>query len=170
MLRVGSVGWLRPAAVLATVACGTYSVQAETFEVTLEGIWFWYDGQANMDIELFLEPGDTVRWLWIDGFHNVVSGFPGGGNEGELFYRGEPTDEPGTIFEFTFDVEPGVYGYHCHPHEDFGMISYVTVIPEPGSLVLLCAAGLLLRPHRRRRGTDAVPTRIHPQARSKRLT
>ncbi len=151
MARFRSVEWLRATAVVAAVGCGTCPVQADTFEVTLEGMSFWYDGQQNMDIELFLEPGDTVRWLWVEGFHNVVSGFPDDKDSGELFFSGPPTDKPGTIFEFTFDVEPGVYGYHCHPHEEFGMISYVTVIPGPGSLVLLSTAGLFLRPRRRRK-------------------
>ena len=126
--------------------------QAEVFEVTLQGFWFSYDGQQNMDIELTISPGDTVRWLWVEGFHNVVSGFPGDGNEGELFLSGPPTDEPGTIFEFTF-LEPGVFGYHCHPHGDFGMISFVTVIPAPGSVGMLVAGGLLCGPRRRRRPT-----------------
>lgn len=126
--------------------------QAEVFEVTLQGFWFSYDGQQNMDIELTISPGDTVRWLWVEGFHNVVSGFPGDGNEGELFLSGPPTDEPGTSFEFTF-LEPGVFGYHCHPHGDFGMISFVTVIPAPGSVGMLVAGGLLCGPRRRRRPT-----------------
>ncbi len=126
--------------------------QAEVFEVTLQGFWFSYDGQQNMDIELTIDPGDTVRWLWVEGFHNVVSGFPGDGNEGELFFSGPPIGEPGTSFEFTF-LEPGVFGYHCHPHGDFGMISFVTVIPAPGSVGMLVAGGLLCGPRRRRRPT-----------------
>ena len=99
-----------------------------------------YDGQANMDIDLTILPGDTVRWLWVEGFHNVVSGFPDDPDPGELFFSGPPTGVPGTTFEFTF-LDPGIYGYHCHPHESFGMISFVTVLPEPGSLALLAASG-----------------------------
>ena len=111
--------------------CGSPAAHAETYEVTMEGFSFFYDGMENMEIDLTIAPGDTVRWLWVEGFHNVVSGFPEGGNEGDLFFSGEPVDSPGTIFEFTFDVPPGVYGYHCHPHEAVGMISSVTVADEP---------------------------------------
>ncbi len=146
-----STGFL--AAVSITILfCASPEAQADVFEVTLEDISYWYDGQENMDIDLTIDPGDTVSWLWVEGYHNVVSGFPGGGDEGELFFSGPPTDEPGTIFEFTF-LEPGVFGYHCHPHEDWGMISYVTVTPAPGGLGMLLAGGLLCGPRRRRRPT-----------------
>ncbi len=146
-----STGFLA-AVSITIVLCASPEAQADVFEVTLEDISFWYDGQENMDIDLTIDPGDTVRWLWVEGYHNVVSGFPGGGDEGELFFSGPPTDEPGTIFEFTF-LEPGVIGYHCHPHEDWGMISYVTVTPAPGGLGMLLAGGLLCGPRRRRRPT-----------------
>ncbi len=66
---------------------------------------------------------------------------------GELFFSGPPTAVPGTTFEFTF-LDPGIYGYHCQPHESFGMISFVTVLPEPGSIALL-AASVLIRKRRR---------------------
>ncbi len=118
--------WLAALALSAIIAPA--AVHAETYEVTLQGISFHCDGVQNMDIDLAINPGDTVRWLWVDGFHNVVSGFPEGGNAGELFFSGPPTDVPGTTFEFTFN-EPGVYGYHCHPHEEVGMISSITVNP-----------------------------------------
>lgn len=110
--------------------------KGETFEVTLEGLSFWYAGMANMEIDLAIDPGDTIRWSWVEGFHNVVSGFPEDPDTGELFFSGEPTGEAGTIFEFTF-IEPGVYGYHCHPHEGVGMVSSITVVPEPSTLALL---------------------------------
>jgi len=112
------------------------SVHAETYEVTLEGFSFWYEGMENLDIELAIDPGDTIRWVWVEGFHNVVSGFPDDPDTGELFFSGEPTSEVGTIFDFTFD-DPGVFGFHCHPHEELGMVSSITVIPEPGSIGLL---------------------------------
>lgn len=137
---------------IATLIYASPEARADVFEVTLEGIWFTYDGQQNMDIDLTIDPGDTVRWLWVEGYHNVVSGFPGDPNEGDLFFSGPPTDEPGTFFEFTF-LEPGVFGYHCHPHGDYGMISFVTVIPAPGGLGMLVAGALVCRPRRRRRPT-----------------
>ena len=109
------------------IAASAAPTLAETFEVTLEGISFQYNGMENMNIDLTINQGDTVRWVWVEGLHNVVSGFPESGNEGELFFSGEPTNVPGTAFEFTFDVPPGDYGYHCHPHAEVGMVSSVTV-------------------------------------------
>ena len=149
--RCKSTGFL-VAVSITILLCASPGAQAEVFEVTLQGIWFSYDGQQNMDIELTINPGDTVRWLWVEGYHNVVSGFPDDENPGELFFSGPPTYEPGTIFEFTF-LEPGVFGYHCHPHEKYGMISFVTVTPAPGGVGMLVAGGLLCGPRRRRRPT-----------------
>jgi len=133
---------------IMVLPCGLSEAQADIYDVTLEGFWFQYNGQQNMDIDLTIEPGDTVRWTWIEGFHNVVSGFPGGGNEGELFFSGPPTDVPGTTFQFTF-LDPGVFGFHCHPHEEFGMVSFVTVVPAPGAMGLFLVGGLLRRSRRR---------------------
>ncbi len=143
-----SVQWLQIVVAAAAVTCGPSAVYGDTYEVTLEGISFWFEGQADMDIDLSILPGDTVRWIWVEGYHNVVSGFPGDPNGGDLFDSGPPTDPPMT-FEFTF-LDPGIYGYHCHPHEQFGMISQVTVTPAPGSLALLAAGGLLANRRRRR--------------------
>ena len=145
---------IRPKVCLAVVVLAALgvpaSVHAETFEITLAGFSYWYDGVENMDIELAIDPGDTIRWVWVDGFHNVVSGFPDDPDTGELFFSGDPTSEPGTIFEFTFD-DPGVYGYHCQPHEALGMASSITVTPEPSSIALLAiCAGSLLRFRRNR--------------------
>lgn len=117
--RVDSYNWLAAVTVMMSVACTTSSLHADTFEVTLDGISYWYEGQQNMNIDLVIQSGDTVRWLWFEGNHNVVSGFPEDEDPGDLFFSGPPTDIPGTIFEFTF-LDPGVYGYHCHPHEKAG--------------------------------------------------
>ncbi len=149
-----SARWTQRVAVLAAVAAAPCPLHAGTYEVGLAGISFWYEGQQNMDIDLVIAPGDTLQWLWIDGTHNVVSGFPGEGNEGALFNSGPPIGVPGTTFEFTFN-DLGVFGYHCHPHEPFGMISYVTVVPAPGA-VLLLAGGAACAGRRRRRPAGPI--------------
>lgn len=89
--------------------------------------------------DITIDVGDTVRWEWGGGFHNVESG--DGTNGGAafvhdgLFRSGEPTNTVGNTFEFTFnqsfvDANPmpgGVYRYVCIVHVDFGMIGSVTV-------------------------------------------
>lgn len=115
---------------------------AETFVVMLDGPSFVFDGMTDMDIDLVIHIGDVVRWEWESGFHNVVNGFPGDLDEGTLFNSGAPTSDPGTFFEYTFDDE-GVFGYHCEVHEDIGMISFVTVVPAPASMLALAPIGLM---------------------------
>ena len=127
----------------AALIAGMGSVaHAETFVVMLDGPSFVYDGMTDMDIDLVVNIGDVVRWEWESGFHNVVNGFPGDADEGTLFSSGAPTGDAGTFFEYTFDDE-GVFGYHCEVHESIGMISFVTVVPAPASMLALAPVGLM---------------------------
>jgi len=86
------------------------------------------DGQSRFDPEtVTVAVGETVRWEWAAGGHNVRpesqpadadwSGTPGG--DGETY--GE-----GYTYEFTFEV-PGRYEYYCAPHRSFGMVGTVVV-------------------------------------------
>ena len=109
---------------LAAAGAITAAAQADVFEVELLLFSFIYDDKENLDIELTIQPGDTVRWVWISGLHNVSSGTDGEKDDGVLFYSGDP--EFGAVFEHTFE-DPGVYFYHCDQHVDFGMVSFVTV-------------------------------------------
>ena len=133
---------------LLVLLCGACA-QGETFVVSLDGPSFVYDGMTDMDIDLTIGLGDTVRWEWVSGFHNVVSGFPGEVGEGLLFDSGDPTSGVGTSFEFTFD-ESGLYGYHCEVHESIGMISQVRVVPTPATTLAMLPLGLCAVSRRRR--------------------
>jgi plastocyanin len=104
---------------------GASAAGADTFEVTMALFSFMYDGEENLDIDLTIQPGDTVRWVWISGMHNVSSGTDGEKDDGVLFFSGPPQFGPNE-FEYTFE-EPGEYFYHCDAHVDFGMESFVTV-------------------------------------------
>jgi plastocyanin len=114
------------AALALTAGALASTAIADTYEVMLDGIDFMYDGNTNMDIDLTIKVGDTVRWIWVGGFHNVVNGFPDDPIQGDLFTSGSPVFPPMT-FEYTF-VDPGVVGYHCEVHEGVGMFSFVTVL------------------------------------------
>jgi len=128
---------------LCAVSAIISPVLAETYTVELDGPSFVYNGQSDMDIELEILLGDTVRWDWVTGFHNVISGFPTDLDAGTLFDSGDPTGDDTTIFEYTF-TEEGTYTYFCEIHENIGMISTVTVTPAPGSLLAIAPAGLVL--------------------------
>ena len=80
--------------------------------------------------ELTVELGDTVHWVWVNGFHSVDS-FQG------LFTSGAPTVGPNT-FDVVFDQAflnhaeaNGLLGtsfdYHCTPHLLSGMVANITV-------------------------------------------
>ncbi len=83
--------------------------------------------------DVSIEVGDTVRWTWVSGFHNVESGV-NGVHDGN-FFSGAPTSVPGTTYEVTFDSDflaahpmpDNVYPYYCVVHEAFGMIGSVAV-------------------------------------------
>lgn len=91
---------------------------------------------------LTIEVGDTVRWTWIGGLHNVESGV--GGLADGNFSSGGPTAVVGTTFEVTFDAAflaanpmPGnSYPYYCGVHVDFGQTG--TIIVDQVSTYGLC--------------------------------
>ncbi|MBX3363729.1 MAG: hypothetical protein KF866_03090 [Phycisphaeraceae bacterium] len=122
--------------------------RAETFTVDLIGVRFEYQGMVNRDIVLVINPGDTVQWNWVSGFHNVVSGQPDDPDIGALFDSGSPTTEPGINFAYTFTT-PGIYWYLCEPHIHHDMVSSIVVTPAPAGGAILAIGGLLA--FRRRR-------------------
>lgn len=66
--------------------------------------------------------GETVKWKWADGVHDVVSGSsctPDG-----KFSSGDPV--AGGTFERKFDVA-GTYDYFCSVHCAGGMVGRVVV-------------------------------------------
>ncbi len=82
---------------------------------------------------LTIEVGDTVRWDWVGGRHNVVNGEgpPGAQDDGEIFDSGLPTGDTGTVFEHTFEEE-GVFPYYSEPDFFFNMRGVITVVPATG--------------------------------------
>lgn len=86
--------------------------------------------------EIEIAVGTTVVWTFESTGHNVTS-LPGAsekcenpaGAEPFASYEGDDhfsLNEPGTTFEHQFTV-PGEYVYVCAPHEDQGMVGYITV-------------------------------------------
>jgi plastocyanin len=73
--------------------------------------------------EVTIKANQTVRWVWVAGRHNVISGAscaPDG-----KFSSGSTEDVP-TTFEHKF-TEAGAFPYFCDPHCSIGMVGKVTV-------------------------------------------
>lgn len=67
--------------------------------------------------------GDTVTWINNNqGEHNVAA-------DNGLFFSGPPSEN--FTFSHTFTAA-GVFGYHCQPHQVFGMTGTVTVEDDEG--------------------------------------
>jgi plastocyanin len=71
---------------------------------------------------LTIKAGQTVRWIWGGGTHNVVSGE--NCTEDGVFKSGEP--QAGGTFERKFET-PGTFPYHCRPHCSEGMRGTIVV-------------------------------------------
>jgi plastocyanin len=81
--------------------------------------------------QLAIRVGDSVRWVWDSGRHNVHQ-------NNDAFYSGNPTRAPFT-FEVEFDaafiaanppVSPGSdYAYRCDPHSN--MTGNIIIDPAP---------------------------------------
>lgn len=71
--------------------------------------------------------GETVRWLWDSGGHNVKpSSIPSGSDWSGTTGGNTETFGAGHVYEHTFEVA-GRYDYICFPHRSAGMTATVTV-------------------------------------------
>lgn len=86
-----------------------------------------------------INEGDTIIWLGVDDFHNVVSGsapIDNGVFRSDIMFRNNS-------YSFTFYREVlvenpllnGTFNYFCEPHYDQGMIGVVNVTRLPKSLI-----------------------------------
>lgn len=93
--------------------------------------------------------GDTIRWVWLNDGHNVLS------VEASTEQFGTNIEDTGYFFEYTFN-NPGVFWYYCQPHGNdngdgtaAGMAGYITVVaPAPGAvcpIVLIAGFGVVRR-------------------------
>ena len=122
------------AAMLTAVAA-----EAHTFEIravmSKDGAQVYFDPGG-----LHIQPGDTVRWIQVNGYHSVAAYHPVNGNrELRIPEQAKPWNSGvmlaeyparGSTFEHTFTV-PGVYDYLCEPHEAAGMVGRI-IVGAPG--------------------------------------
>jgi plastocyanin len=86
----------------------------------------------------WVEPGTTVVWELVRGSHSTTAYAETNDKPGRIPPAASAWDsgvmtQPGATFERTFDV-PGVYDYHCTPHEGLGMVGRLVVgSPDLGS-------------------------------------
>lgn len=82
--------------------------------------------------EVYVKPGDTVKWVWDSDGHNVVAdSVPEGANwEGTEGGDGKLYDT-GHEYEHTFETL-GEYTYYCTPHRSAGMVGTV-IVNEAGA-------------------------------------
>ncbi len=73
--------------------------------------------------EVHIKANQKVRWVWVAGRHNVVSG-AGCTSDGK-FTSGALTSAPST-FEQKFE-KSGSFPYYCDPHCTMGMTGTVVV-------------------------------------------
>lgn len=86
------------------------------------------DGSFRFGPETFtISVGDTVRWVWESGGHNVTPNEVPDGSD----WSGSPgapaeTLSGGSTYEHTFEVA-GEYSYYCNPHRSLEMVGSFTV-------------------------------------------
>jgi plastocyanin len=106
---------------------GVYEVKMVT-----DGQEYYFD-----PIGLYVEPGDTVRWVIESGAHSATAYEEGNGGAGETripdgaeAWNSGTLVQQGATFEYTFEEE-GTYDYFCIPHKTLGMIGRI-VCGSPG--------------------------------------
>lgn len=97
-----------------------------------EGSEFYFD-----PVGLYVEPGDTVRWVIESGSHSATAyteDNPGASTRripaGADTWDSTVLRESGASFEYTVE-QTGTYDYYCIPHKGLGMVGRI-VCGEPG--------------------------------------
>jgi plastocyanin len=104
---------------IAMTGIATAKPQAKTVTVTLAGITF--NGKANSKASA--KVGDKLKFVWKNGFHNVVStALPKGVKK---VNSGKPTDKRAPLMVSL--AKKGTYSFMCVPHAALGMKIKVTV-------------------------------------------
>jgi hypothetical protein len=85
--------------------------------------------------EPIINPGDTVTFVWITDHHSVTSDDPNW-----------PIDDTG-IQDAGFAVSAtfpngGDYSFHCAPHQVFGMVGIVHVVPAQSARAYVKPIGI----------------------------
>jgi len=78
--------------------------------------------------DITINVGESIRWINVQGFHNVNGALDVYPDNPEGFRNGDAASGAWT-FDYTFNVE-GLYNYQCDPHAGLGMVGTVTVEGE----------------------------------------
>ena len=70
--------------------------------------------------------GDTIEWQWLDGAHTTTSDDQNGADHWD-----SPLSSSHPVFQYVITTA-GVHGYHCIPHQSFGMVGTITVTEPTG--------------------------------------
>ena len=114
---IGTNVWQKLASVALLAVTSTAPALSATWTVNASGFSFT---PANVTVA----PGDTIHWVWLDGFHTVTSGSSCAHNT--TFFN---ASLDGTHTTFDFIVPTGVPSipYYCAFHCGFGMVGLITV-------------------------------------------
>lgn len=108
--------------VLAFLGCMTFASGVHAAEIEVKMLNKGTEGVMVFEPALVqIAPGDSVHFIAVDKAHNVAS-VPGMIPEGATPFSGTMSKDLTVKFD-----QPGVYGYHCHPHFGMGMVGLVVV-------------------------------------------
>ena len=86
--------------------------------------------------------GDTVRWLWVNGFHTTTSGsIPAGASSWD-----HPMNSTSTAFDYVV-TETGSYNYVCTPHSVSMTGTFITNISTATNHTLSSSKDISIYPN-----------------------
>lgn len=102
---------------IGSLLCFANTSMATKHVVTLSGMSFSPDSLNAM-------VGDTVHFMWLDGFHTTTStSVPPGAATWDKILQ-----QSGDTFDYVITVA-STYNYECSPHADMGMVGSFTATP-----------------------------------------
>jgi plastocyanin len=150
-MATGRTFFVAAAFAIALGATGEGGARADVINVYVFDFDFSINQPGEPIVDAVIDVGDIVQWVALAEFHDTVAA----AGQAE-FWQSPLFQQPGDVFDYQFNI-PGVYHYYCSPHgfdngdgTAGGMSGTITVLPAPGSALVLLGAGAVLAGRRRR--------------------
>ena len=125
-VRIAGIGFAAVGNIAEGLSQDSITPEIRIYANRLLGLWYFDP------VGLYVEPGQTVRWVSATWGTSVTAYHPDNDNrelripEGAQPFDSGLLDEDANTFEWTFDV-PGTYDYFSRDHEPIGAVGRIVV-------------------------------------------
>lgn len=125
---MGSIRWVLGSVLGVVLLGGHLRAATKVVDVGPGDMLVFLDEESSTSTTT-ITAGDTVKWVWRSSGHSTTR------DDSPEAWNSDIQDGPFS-FAQRFST-PGTYAYHCIPHQIFGMVGTVVVLPATGTSTTL---------------------------------